>query len=210
MDTLNFFITTFVALFVIIDPLGTTGIFLALTHKLNNDISRKIAFKATLIAAGLLIPFGFFGLWILDTLHISTAAFRITGGLLLFVTAFRMIMGYHDQDQLNSETAVYKENDSIAVFPLAIPLLAGPGSMTTVLLFMTEQNHIFSAKNWLVVLTVLLVLGISLVSWLSAKHVINKLGQTGSLILARVMGILLAALSVQFVADGIIELFKLS
>lgn len=210
MDYLNFFVTAFVALFVIVDPLGTTGVFLALTSKLKESETRKIAIKACTIASLLLIIFGLCGLWLLEILHISPAAFRITGGLLLFVTAFRMVMGYHDPDQLNEEDNVYKDRSSIAVFPLAIPLLAGPGCMTTALLLMTQDPYLFSINKLIVILTILLVQGITLVSWFGSKKIIKYLGETGSLILARVMGILLAAMSVQFVVDGIIELFKLS
>lgn len=120
------FITAFVSLFVVVDPFGTAAVFTVLTQAMTNAEKRKIAFKAVFLALSIMLLFSVVGKTLLDYMHISLPAFRVAGGLLLFITAFRMIMGFHDPDQLNSEKTAYKDRTNIAVFPLAIPLLSGP------------------------------------------------------------------------------------
>ena len=205
MSILDIFLSAFIALFVVVDPIGTSGIFAVLTRRMDNHVSRRIAIKAGMIAAMLLIVFGFIGAWLLSQLGITLAAFRIGGGILLFVTAFRMIMGFHDPDQLESEKA-YGRDQNIAVFPLAIPLLSGPGCMTAVLLHMTAHPGEASAK-FAVIAAIIAVEIIAIVLMLFSKRFIKLMGETGSSLLARVLGILLAALAVQFIADGITVLF---
>ena len=123
-----------------------------------------------------------------------------------------MIVGLHDPDQLESEKSAYGkssgEDDSIAVFPLAIPLLAGPGCMTAVVLHMTTASGDLSAKA-IVILAVFLVQGLSILTMLGSSKVIRAVGETGSSLIARIMGILLAALSIQFVADGLKAIFEI-
>jgi multiple antibiotic resistance protein len=138
-------------------------------------------------------------------MNISLSAFRVAGGLLLFTTAFRMIMGYHDPDQLDSEKSTYKDRSDIAVFPLAIPLLAGPGTMTAALMFTTEAQTM--PEHAAVMAVIVLVELIALASLLGAAKLSEFFGPTGNSIIARVMGILLAAMAVQFIADGISDLF---
>ncbi|MAM33724.1 MAG: marC integral membrane family protein [Micavibrio sp.] len=212
MSLADLFLSAFVALFVIADPVGTASIFAVLTRNMKNAQSRRIAVKAGVMATVILVIFGFVGTWLLNILGISVAAFRIAGGLLLFVTAFRMIVGFHDPDQLESEKSAYGKNsgndDSIAVFPLAIPLLAGPGCMTAVVLHMTTASGDLSAKA-IVILAVLLVQGLSILTMLGSSKVIRAVGETGSSLIARIMGILLAALSIQFVADGLKAIFEI-
>ena len=168
--------------------------------------SRRIAIKAGIIAIILLIIFGFIGAWLLGKLGITLSAFRICGGILLFVTAFRMIMGYHDPDQLESEKSAYGRDDNIAVFPLAIPLLSGPGCMTAVLLHMTANPGDIASKG-AVIAAIIAVEIVAIGLMLSSKKLIKIIGETGNSILARVLGILLAALAVQFVVDGVKVLF---
>lgn len=206
MSLIDVFLSAFIALFVIADPIGTASIFAVLTRAKAPQVSFKIALKATLIAVCLLVFFGFVGAWLLGMLGITLPAFRIAGGLLLFVTAFRMIVGFHDPDQVESEKSKYGKDDDIAVFPLAIPLLAGPGCMTAVLLHMTAEPGEWQAKA-AVVTAILSVQLIAFLVMVFSQRMIKAVGETGGSLLARVMGILLAALSVQFVADGIRQLF---
>jgi multiple antibiotic resistance protein len=194
------FLSAFVSLFVVVDPLGTSAVFISLTKKHSAEEKKAIAGKAVLTALILLICFCLVGHWILNYMSVSLDAFRVAGGLLLFVTAFRMIMGFHDPDQLESGSA-YKDLSDIAVFPLSIPLLAGPGVMTAALMFTTAVNDVI---GYLVILsTIFLVQGISLMCLLGSTQVSAFFGKTVNSIIARVMGILLAAMAVQFVADGI-------
>lgn len=131
MDFIPFelFVAAFISFFVIVDPFGSSAVFVTLTQKLGKKVQKQIAFKAVSIAIAILIIFCLIGDALLSYMHVSLDAFRVTGGLLLFVTAFRMIMGFHDPDQLESESTAYKDQSSIAVFPLAIPLLAGPAPL---------------------------------------------------------------------------------
>ena len=210
MDTfidshIGLFISAFISLFVVVDPFGTSAVFISLTKGLDKKQQTRIAGKAVTIAVVLLIAFCLAGHFILDYMGVSLDAFRVAGGLLLFVTAFRMIMGFHDQDQIESGQSSYKDRSNIAVFPLAIPLLAGPGTMTAALMFSTSAGDF--AGSLVVLSVILLVQGTALISLLAASRLSAFFGETGNSIIARVMGVLLAAMAVQFVADGIISLF---
>jgi multiple antibiotic resistance protein len=164
----------------------------------------SIAIKASIVAALILVLFGIGGEALLHYLGISIPAFRIAGGLLLFVTGFRMIMGYHDQDQVESEKSIYQDRSDVAVFPLAIPLLAGPGSMTAALLHMTNVSSTFD--KGMVVAAIIAVQVISFVSMLGAERLVKVFGSTGSTLLARLVGILMAAMAVQFLIDGLTQI----
>lgn len=201
------FVSAFVSLFVVVDPFGTAAIFAVLAQGMDRRQQRWIALKAVLIALGILLLFSLVGRILLEYMHISLPAFRVAGGLLLFVTAFRMIMGFHDPDQLNSEKTAYKDRSDIAVFPLAIPMLAGPGVMTAVIMFSTEAHDVFSHAQ--VTVAIILVQIVGLFSLLGAAQLSRFFGSTGNSIIARIMGILLAAMAVQFMADGLTELFRL-
>ncbi|MDY0028920.1 MAG: MarC family protein [Pseudobdellovibrionaceae bacterium] len=198
---MDLFLAAFITLFVIVDPLGTSAVFPALVKGQSQHMVRVIAFKAALVATAILILFGIGGEALLQYLGISIPAFRIAGGLLLFVTGFRMIMGFHDPDQMESEKSVYNDRSDVAVFPLAIPLLAGPGSMTAALLHITAAGGFFD--KGLIVLAIVSVQIIAFVSMLGADKLAKVFGPTGSTLLARLMGILMAAMAIQFMIDGI-------
>ena len=201
------FISAFVSLFVVVDPFGTAAVFAVLTQSMTRKQQRLIALKGMLIALAILLLFSVVGRTLFEYMHISLPAFRVAGGLLLLVTAFRMIMGFHDPDQLNSEKTAYKDRSDIAVFPLAIPMLAGPGVMTAVIMFSTAAHDIVSHIQ--VTAAIIVVQILALFSLLGAGTLARVFGASGNSIIARVMGILLAAMAVQFMADGITELFRL-
>lgn len=194
-------------MFVVVDPFGTAAVFAALTQKMDRALQKKIALKAVIIAAAILTTFSLIGDSLLHYMAISLPAFRVAGGILLFVTAFRMIMGFHDPDQLNSEKSTYKDRSNIAVFPLAIPLLAGPGCMTAIVMLatsaksMNEYAQVMGATG--------LVMIVALICLFCAAFLGRLFGPTGYGIITRVMGILLAAMSVQFISDGLHQLFNL-
>ncbi len=201
---LDFFINTFVVLFVVIDPIGVAPMFIALTHGETEEYKRKMAVKGTAIATVILILFVWAGNNLLHALGISLAAFRIAGGALLFLLAIDMLFARHSglrSTTLRERQEAEHRND-ISVFPLAIPLIAGPGALTTVLLMLAngrEQPFITA-----IVLGVLvLVLLITLVTLLFAVHIMRFIGETGANVISRVLGIVLTALAVQFVLDGI-------
>lgn len=200
-------ISALVSFFVIIDPFGSAAVFTSVSKGMDEQTRRRVAFKAVSIAVCLVIIFSMIGEALLSYMGVSISSFRVAGGILLFVTAFRMIMGYHDPDSLDSETTVYKERENIAVFPMAIPILAGPGVMTTGLVFTTAAQN---AMDYVYIFGAIIVIElIALVSLLGANKITRFFGETGNSIIARIMGILLAAMSIQLIADGIADLLHL-
>ncbi len=203
---INLFISIFIAMFVIVDPIGTAALFAALTGNRDERASRRVAYKAVIIAICVLIGFSLIGQYLLQNMGISLSAFRIAGGILLFVTAFRMINGSHDSAPLTrgdgDGRTTYKDVSDIAIFPLAIPLLAGPGCMTAALLHMSET--IGWGQKLVILATITCVEILALLCMLTAGRMVRMLGAGGCSLLARLMGILLAALALQFIADGVV------
>ncbi|MGH1451643.1 MAG: MarC family protein [Paracoccaceae bacterium] len=190
-------VTEFVTLFVIIDPIGLTPLFAALTQGMDAAQRRAIAIRACLIAALLLALFTFLGEAVLGFVGISMPAFRIAGGILLFLTALEML--FEKRTKRREDQA--DERPDPSVFPLAIPLIAGPGSIATVILLAGEHSAMTGRLGTLLV--TLGVLAIMLVMFMGAGLLQRALGKTGINVVTRLLGMLLAALSVQFVLDGL-------
>lgn len=197
---MTLFITAFITMFTITDPLGCAAVFAGLTTGHNRRTILKMAIKATLIAMGVLLFFGFVGKFILAHMGISDAALKIAGGILLFHTAFHMVLGGHEQNA--PEPDVNAEN--IAVFPMAIPLMAGPGCATAFILLL-DTARAESISILYVISATLAVQLLTCLCLISASPIKDWLGEAPLSVLARVMGIFLAALSVQFVLDGILH-----
>jgi multiple antibiotic resistance protein len=194
-------IYAFVTFFVVLDPLGMGPIFIALTRGESREYRRQMAIRGTLIAAIILLAFAFAGDLLLRMLGVSIAAFRIAGGVLLFLISFDMLFAHATPIRRTTarETEEAESKHDISVFPLAIPLIAGPGGLTSVILLMgrTQGDVVLDA----------LVLIIMLVVLLAADQFVRWLGETGTNVISRVLGIILAALAVQFVIDGVNEAF---
>nr|WP_306266729.1 MarC family protein [Pararhizobium sp. IMCC3301] len=201
LDTL---INASVTLLVTIDPIGLAPLFLALTAGMDRAARRQIAFRGIVIATGLLVLFTLAGMTILDLFGITMPAFRIAGGLLLFWLAFEMV--YEKRQERKQETTVravsHDEMKHIAVFPLAIPLIAGPGAISATVLLSTEMSAPLERAALIGVILGLMVL--CMIVFMLAERVDRFLGDTGRMVLTRLLGVILAALSVQFVADGIL------
>ncbi|WP_120501599.1 MarC family protein [Roseovarius sp. EL26] len=201
MDT-AFLITAFVTLFVIIDPIGLAPLFVALTQGMNPQKRRAIAIRACLTGALLLIVFAAFGEAVLGFIGISMPAFRIAGGILLFLTALDMLFERRTkrrEDRIEEEEE--DETDDPSIFPLAIPLISGPGAIATVILLAGENP---GAQGLATVIAVMLsVVAMVLVLFLGAGVLERALGRTGTNVVTRLLGMLLAALAVQFVLDGL-------
>jgi multiple antibiotic resistance protein len=199
---LEFVFNSFVTLLVVVDPPGLAPIFAALTRGYPEKRKRETAIRATVLGATILLVFALVGTALLEALGIGLPAFRIAGGVLLFLLALDMI--FASSTGLRSKTVREQEEESyqqdVSVFPLAIPLLAGPGSITTVLLYTGERSATELALFVAVLLSVLLL---TLASLLLAPLIMGLLGETGANVLSRVLGVVLAALGVQFVLDGI-------
>lgn len=194
-----FLITGFVTLFVVMDPIGLVPLFIALTQGAGAERRRAVALRACLIAAGLLMLFGLAGESILTFIGISMPAFRIAGGILLFLTALDMLFERRTQRR-ESQTAEPDHDPS--VFPLATPLIAGPGAIATMILLIGQAGGDWSATG-IVIGLMLAVIVVTFLFFLAATPLERMLGRTGTLVVTRLLGMLLAALSVQFVIDGV-------
>ncbi|MFY9894849.1 MAG: MarC family protein [Xanthobacteraceae bacterium] len=200
---LDFAVSALLTLFVVVDPVGLTPTFLAITHGLPRAARRSVALRASLIAGAILIGTALIGDWLFRMLGISLAAFRIAGGLLLFTIAFEMLFGVRMRREGEAaEQALEEHVRNVAAFPLAIPLLAGPGAITaTVLLAGRADGNLILLGVLLAV--VVLVAVACFVAFIFAGQIGRLLGMTGNIVLSRLLGVLLAALAVQFVVDGI-------
>ncbi len=190
-------ITAFVTLFVVIDPIGLTPMFMALTHDLTAPERRAIALRSSATAFFILALFAFFGEAVLDFVGISMPAFRIAGGVLLFLTALDMLF---ERRTKRREDQVEDAPDP-SVFPLAIPLIAGPGSIATVILLAGQQDGVQGTA--LVLAVALAVLIVVLLLFLASGMMARALGRTGINVATRLLGMLLAALAVQFILEGL-------
>ncbi|MCC1493437.1 MarC family protein [Cognatishimia sp. F0-27] len=198
MDT-TFLISAFVTLFVVIDPIGLAPIFIALTAGTSGRYRRAVALRACGIALLLLTLFAFLGEQVLGFIGISMPAFRIAGGILLFLTALDML--FERRSKRREGQAEEEGHPDPSVFPLAIPLIAGPGAIASMILLMGQTD---SGAEIAAILAVMVgVLAIVMGFFLLAGPVERALGRTGITVVTRLLGMLLAALSVQFVLDGL-------
>ena len=189
----------FVTMFVVIDPIGLSPLFIALTSGMDARQRRAIGLRACLIAAGLLTVFGLAGEMILNAVGITMPAFRIAGGILLFLTALDMLFERRTQRREGQQA---DPNHDLSVFPLATPLIAGPGAIATMILLMGQSGG--SLAGMMTVLGLLwAMLAVTFVFFLAATPIERLLGRTGTIVITRLLGMLLAALSVQFVIDGV-------
>ena|SRR5579872_6541401 len=202
--TLSKIINMFIVLSVVIDPIGVTPVFGALTRGGGEAYRRRMALKGTVLAALILLIFALMGDWLLATLGIGLPAFKIAGGLLLFLIAIDMVFARHSggRSTTGAEEQEARAKEDISVFPLAFPLIAGPGALTTILLMVGEAHG--RALDFLAMVAVLLVvLAVTLLCLLGAGRLMKLLGETGANVVDRLFGVILAALAVQFVIDGI-------
>ncbi|SDW50117.1 multiple antibiotic resistance protein [Ruegeria halocynthiae] len=199
MIDMAFFITAFTTMFVVIDPFGTTPVFVALTQDMDAATRRKIAIRSCLTAVFILIAFAAFGEAVLGFIGISMPAFKVAGGALLFLTALDML--FERRNKRRENRAEEEEHPDPSVFPLAIPLIAGPGSIATIILLAGQNPGIQGiAAACAVMLAVMVVV---FVFFLAGGLIARILGKTGLNVLTRLLGMLLAALSVQFILDGL-------
>ena len=197
-------IAAFTTLFIIIDPFGLAPIFLALTNGMTAAQRRAIAIRACLIGAALMLAFLFLGEALLGFIGISMPAFRIAGGVLLFLTALEMLFQKRQARREDNATEV-ETHDDPSVFPLAMPLIVGPGAITTIILLAGQAEG--AADLAAVAGVMLTVLASVFVAFLLAPYLEKLLGKTGINILTRLLGMLLAALAVQFILDGVAQSF---
>lgn len=197
----DIFLHALTSYFVVIDPIGCALIFHGLTADCERSYVRTMALRSVSISAGVVLVFAFLGEVLLTKLGISIEALRVAGGLLLFITAFNMVTKGETGKKWQSGPEV-----DISVFPMSIPLLAGPGCLTvTVLLFSKASG---AGGNLALVLAVIGMYLCALIALMSARRIKDVIGRTGDNILRRLFGVILAALSVQFVADGVRQIMN--
>ncbi|MFA8442953.1 MarC family protein [Yoonia sp.] len=202
MTELPALIAAFTTLFIIIDPPGLAPVFIALTQGMTATHRRAIAIRAFLVAAGLMMVFLFLGEAVLGFIGISMDAFRIAGGILLFLTALDMLFQRRQaRREDNAAEGQAEHHDDPSVFPLALPLIVGPGAITTVILLAGQAEG--AADMGAIAGVIIAVLLIVLLAFFAAPAIERALGKTGLNIVTRVLGMLLAALAVQFVLDGL-------
>jgi multiple antibiotic resistance protein len=199
----EFLISAFVTLVVVVDPIGLVPPYIAITDGLPARARRNVALRATLIAAVILAGSALIGDWLLRTLSIGLPAFRIAGGLLLFSIASEMVFGVRiERQSQQAEQAIEEHVRNIAAFPLAIPLMAGPGAITAAILLAGRTGG--DVMQLTVLLAVIItVLALCYVVFRLAPRISKLLGVTANVVMSRLLGVLLAALAVQFVIDGV-------
>lgn len=197
------FVSAFITLFVVIDPPGCAPIYAGLTKGASPAQARSMALRATIIATIILLIFALFGKELLGALHIELNSFRIAGGLMLFFIAFDMVFEKRTQrrEQRAEKIASTPEIEDVSVFPMAMPMLAGPGAIAAVMLLMNE------AEGWPEKLEVLTALGVVLLitaaALVAAGPLIRLLGDKVEAVITRLLGVLLSALAAQYVIDGL-------
>jgi multiple antibiotic resistance protein len=205
---LDLLIGTFTVLLVVVDPIGVAALFAGLTRGGTAAYRRRMALKGTVVAAVILVAFAILGDALFGYLGVGLPAFRIAGGALLFLLAIDMVFARHSglRSTTLSEQAEAQSRADISVFPLGIPLIAGPGAMTTVLLVVNSHRGDMAVLGALLAV-IAAIMALTLVSLLFASQVMRILGETGANVISRVLGVVLAALAIQFILDGLLATF---
>lgn len=196
---------TFFFLFAVIDPLGSVPVFLEATKHFDDQQKKKIAIKATLIAAGILLFFIVIGQLIMETMHITLPAFQISGGIILFLFALTMVFG---NEKTKEGKKLIRDYEHVTIFPIAIPSIASPGAIMAVVL-LTDNNTFTFLQQLKTTGIVMLVMLATCLLLLAARKVQQKIGEGGILVISKIMGLILASFAVQSVLSGIKDYFKI-
>jgi multiple antibiotic resistance protein len=204
---LDLFISAFITFFVVIDPPGCAPIYASLTKGANAQQRRSMALRASFIAALILLVFALFGEKLLGALHIELNSFRIAGGIMLFLIALDMVFEKRTQRREERAQKIIEtpEIEDVSVFPMAMPMIAGPGSIASVMLLMAQNDGLERATVILSALGAVLLL--TLLALLAAGPIMKAVGQKTEAVITRLLGVLLGALAAQFVIDGLKESF---
>ncbi len=196
-----YFISIFVGILAIVNPFGNISFFSSLTQGFSVDEKKQVISKAILAATVTLIVFGLLGSYIFQLFSITIPAFRIAGGLLLFRVAFSMLYGSTPGTKsTHEEKEESLDREMVGIIPLAIPMLAGPGAISTVMLYVSEGNILDLS---LVIISIFITMIITYILLKNADKIFSRIGRVGSLAISRIMGLILAAVAVQFLVNGI-------
>jgi multiple antibiotic resistance protein len=198
----RFALVALTTVFTVVDPVGIAPPFLATTRHLTEPKRREVALRAVLVAGGVLVVFATAGQLVFQVFGITLDAFRIAGGLLLFLVALDMVRGARAPAQSTPDAeGAHREHEDVAVIPLAIPLVSGPGAIASVVMLSGRASSI--AERGVVYGAILITCAATWLVMRSAPRLARALGPTGTSVLTRIMGLMLAALAVQFVIDGV-------
>lgn len=202
----SFSFQAFLTLFVVIDPIGLAPIFITLVGQQTPQKQARIAYQAVSVAGAILVAFALGGSFLLRYLDISLEAFQIAGGILLFKIALDMVFAHNERETKEEEQEAQLRED-VSIFPLAIPLIAGPGTLASIVIL---ANHAEVYQFGLVIILIItaIVLAISYAVFRLSRYLSHALGKTGINVVTRVLGVLLSALAVQYIANGSIVLLK--
>lgn len=199
---IELYISALVTFFVIIDPPGCAPIFASLTSGTSNAHRRAMAFRSTLVASGILFAFALVGKAFLSALHVSLDAFRIAGGIMLFMIALDMVFEKRTERRENrAQDVLSKDHEDISIFPMGIPMIAGPGSIASAMLLTSRADGWGERSVVLAALATTLL--VTLIALLLAGPLMKLVGYRVEAMITRVLGVILAALAAQFVIDGI-------
>ena len=204
---IELFISAFVTLFVVIDPPGCAPIFASLTSGTPPAHRRAMAWRSTMVAGAILFAFALVGKAFLTALHVSLDAFRIAGGIMLFLIALDMVFEKRTERRENrAQDVIAGDHEDISIFPMGIPMIAGPGSIASAMLLTSRADG--WAERGVVLAALAATLALTLVSLLAAAPLMRLLGYRVEAMITRVLGVILAALAAQFVIDGVKAAFR--
>ncbi len=200
---IDLFVSAFITFFVVIDPPGCAPIYASLTHGASAAQRRSMAFRATGVATIILLVFALFGEKLLGALHIELNSFRIAGGIMLFLIALDMVFEKRTQRREERAQKIIEtpEVEDVSIFPMAMPMIAGPGSIASIMLLMSQNEGIDRAA--VVISALAAVLLLTLLALLAAGPLMRLLGSQVEAVITRLLGVLLGALAAQFVVDGL-------
>ncbi len=204
----EFAISAFAAIFAIVNPLGNIPFFFAVTEDYTPEQKHRVAIKVALVTAGVLFMFALFGQWIFTIYGITIPSFKIAGGLLLFTIAFSMLQGQRSKTKLtDEEKADALQKESVGIVPLGIPMFAGPGAITTVMILVSDASASSDSGLELLAISAAIVLTV-IISYLTLTYsdrIFKLMGRSGAMAFSRIMGLLLAAVAVNFMLTGIAQ-----
>ncbi|MCL5439857.1 MAG: MarC family protein [Candidatus Thermoplasmatota archaeon] len=208
MSSILFFVTVFVAVFSVLNPIGAIPTLMALTENYTPAERKRVIKRSITIAGGVVIAFMFIGIYIFSVLGINLSDFEVAGGILLFKVAFDMLQGKTSNTKMTSaEEQDTISREAVGVVPLGMPLLAGPGTITTTMIYFNLTSNSLGDKMF-VLLAVILTLIAAFVILRFSTILFKRLGKTGSLVISRIMGLLLAAIGIGFISHGIFGIYQ--
>lgn len=203
MPPFIFLLTVVAAIFALVNPLGAVPTLVSLTDSFSDRERGHVINKAIMVATGMLLGFMFLGEYIFSVLGIDISDFKIAGGILLFKVAFDMIQGKLSTTKLTPlEQQDILEREAVGIVPIGVPLLSGPGSITTAIIYFNSKSNGLLDRLFVIV-GIIIVMALAYLILRFSTRILDRLGKTGSLIISRIMGLLLAAIGIDFIVSGI-------